>query len=285
MRVSVGGTLTITGTQLQGPASQEHRDLPRRDGRTAFAKPRRATRTQARRAGAGLGRAPPDGCQQQPAAHAPQAARARRQVQQVHARAACRRWSPALGDGPGGGGRPRRRRRLPRRRLRRRPAVERARGSSSSSTRASRTPTATDRGRLRVPVGHGPEPLPGTRRCRTPASGPYPNALDPGDGSGRRHGLRRRRPDAARGVPRSGWLLGRRRASTPAARASLGRRSCYSDGTAVARSTPPPPSGSACGHARRPGSLDLRRRRRARATTSATPTPTAWATGTSSAAG
>ena len=84
-------SLTIRGTHFKSKASSNTVIFRANNGRTAFAKPRRASKHQARRARAGRGRAPADRQEQQAAAHAAQAARAGRQVQRVHRRGACRR--------------------------------------------------------------------------------------------------------------------------------------------------------------------------------------------------
>ena len=89
MRISVGGTLTIRGRNFKAQRGKNNTVIFRAgDGRTAFAKPRRATRASswcgcpaavARLLTVKNSRQRPD---------APQAARARRQVQQAHPAAA-----------------------------------------------------------------------------------------------------------------------------------------------------------------------------------------------------
>ena len=84
MRVSVGGTLTITGRNFKAQRRKNTVIFRASNGRTAFAKPRRATRTKlVVRVPASASRLlrVANSSQQ---ADAPPAARPRRQVLQVH---------------------------------------------------------------------------------------------------------------------------------------------------------------------------------------------------------
>ena len=103
MRISVGGNAHDHRQGLQGKPTANTVIFRPPNGRSAFAKPRRASRTKlvvvvpaavARLLAGASGRQRPD---------ALQAARDRRQVQQVHDRAASRRSSPDAGDGDGTG--------------------------------------------------------------------------------------------------------------------------------------------------------------------------------------
>ena len=84
MRVSVGGTLTITGKRFKSKRSANTVIFRSASGRSAFAKPRRASTTKLRVVVPAAVARPADRQEQQAAAHAPQAARPGGQVLQVH---------------------------------------------------------------------------------------------------------------------------------------------------------------------------------------------------------
>ena len=88
MRVSVGNLLTVRGRNFKAQRLRNTVIFRGPDGRTAFAKPRRATTTKlVVRVPAAVARLLRVS-RQQAAPDAPEAARAGRQVQQVHAAAA-----------------------------------------------------------------------------------------------------------------------------------------------------------------------------------------------------
>ena len=180
MRISVGKLLTIRGSHFRSSQEGQHDHLPvAATAATAFAKPSRASRTKLVVRGAGRGGAPAHGQEHQAAPHAPEAARAGRQVQRLHLAAAL----------AGRDGRRRRRRRRRRsRRLRHRRRTATATCCSNSLEIAIRTdPCLRDTDKDGIEDGYEyqsaldlnhypvnpPLPYPGKR--------PYPNALDPSD--------------------------------------------------------------------------------------------------------
>ncbi len=178
MRISVGNVLVIRGRHFRSPAKRNTVIFRAGNGRTAFAKPRRASATKL------VVRVPAAAArlltveEQPPAAHAPQAARARRQVQRLHD-------APALaGRDRGRRRRRRQRRREPRglhrrHRPRRRPAVELARAVDQDRSLPARHRQGRDRGRLRVPVGARPQPLSGEPAAALPGQAPVPERARP----------------------------------------------------------------------------------------------------------
>ena len=143
MRVSVGGTLTITGRNFKAQRRKNTVIFRASDGRTAFAKPSRATRRKL------VVRVPASAARLLRVANSSQRpTRLRLSVLAGRfSKLTPRRLSPVVtgvGDGPGGPAQaPAAGDRLQRRRLRQRPAVELARARAEASTRASRTPTGT----------------------------------------------------------------------------------------------------------------------------------------------
>ena len=127
-----------------------------------------------------------------------------------------------------------------------------------------------------VDLNHNPRSLP----LPYPGKRPYPNPLDPSRRQAQRLGLRRRRSDAARGVPALGLAT---RATAPRGPAARRRWPASSTATACsARSTrrrrPLRPTCWRTGCSTSTTTACSR-------TTSVTPTPTASGTGTRSAAG
>ena len=84
MRVAVGGTLTISGRNFKAQRRKNTVIFRASDGRTAFAKPTRATKRKLVVRVPAAVVAAAEGGQQQAEAHAPPAERARRQVLQAH---------------------------------------------------------------------------------------------------------------------------------------------------------------------------------------------------------
>ena len=205
MRISVGGTLTITGRRFKSTRTKNTVIFRASDGRTAFVKPRRATTTQAR----------PD---RVPASVARllKVANSRQQPTRLKLRVLAgkfskftpKRLSPVVTAAG--------RRRRTRRRWRRRPRGLRQRLGSRQRP-AGEQPRAVDRHRP-LPRGHGRRPDDGRlgvlvregpeRQGRAlPRQASVPERARPERrGAGRyqlqQHRLRRRRPHDARGVPR-----------------------------------------------------------------------------------
>ena len=236
--------------QLQGQARPRTRSIFRGpDGRTAFAKPRRASRTKlvvtVPRAVARLVRQ----ARRRPKPDPLQAARAGGQVQQVH-------LAPALaGDRLG--------------RLGPRPGAAAAAVAAAAAPAAPATDYDGDLLSNALEAQLKPDPCiadtdgdgvedgyeyqsaidlnhyPRTRRCPTRASGPT-RTRSTRPTARRRHRLRRRRPDAARGVP--ALARATRPTASGAARARRARSSACSTATACRRpiDSPPPPRPPAC---------------------------------------